>query len=141
MPKGRRAGAVPLDDSAGDAWIEPGYNDSTWTLGTTGVGFDNGSRTDYDRLLGLDLDSPPNGQTPVPLQNVNQSVYIRVPFQLDSQDLQYDRLQLRMMLDDGFVAYLNGQEVAHANAPGRDGNTSPLIWYSARPPRIATPMP
>jgi hypothetical protein len=32
---------VPSNDSAGDAWTETGYDDSTWTQGTTGVGFSN----------------------------------------------------------------------------------------------------
>ena len=35
-----------------------------------------------------------------------------------------------MKFEDGFVAYLNGQEIAHFNAPGRDGNTDPLGFRS-----------
>ena len=47
----------------------------------------------------------------------NETVYIRVPFDITSDLSQYDSIRLRMMYDDGFVAYINGTEVARANAP------------------------
>ena len=119
---------VPLSGSLGESWREPSFDDSNWTSGTTGVGFD--SATTYKSLFGLDLDNPPNGQAPVQMQNLQQTIYLRVPFQLDSVVSQYDTLLLRMKYDDGFVAYINGVEVAQANAPGRDGNNAPLNWVS-----------
>jgi len=46
----------------------------------------------------------------------NASAFIRVPFNVaDPND--YDTLYLRMKYDDGFVAYLNGAEIARRNAP------------------------
>ena len=51
------------------------------------------------------------------------SVFIRIPFQASDID-QYGRLALKMRYDDGFVAYLNGVEVARANA----GGSAPLPW-------------
>ena len=62
----------------------------------------------YSLLIGTDV-----GQE---MRGVNSSIYVRVPFQVpESHD--YDSLELRMRYDDGFVAYLNGQEIARRYAP------------------------
>jgi hypothetical protein len=69
---------------------------------------DGGGGGSYGPLIGTDLQSQMNG--------VNSSAYLRVPFNVaDPSSLQ--SLTLRMMYDDGFVAYLNGQQVAARNAP------------------------
>jgi len=44
------------------------------------------------------------------------TAYIRIPFALEDTPA-FDTLRLRMKYDDGFVAYLNGTEVARRNAP------------------------
>ena len=50
------------------------------------------------------------------MRNVNASAYVRVPFSaVDPGD--FDACRLKMKYDDGFVAYLNGVEVARRNAP------------------------
>jgi Bacterial Ig domain len=50
------------------------------------------------------------------MKNVNATAYLRLPF--NSPDPAcLDQLRLRMKYDDGFVAYLNGVEVARRNAP------------------------
>jgi hypothetical protein len=59
------------------------------------------------------------------MRGVNSSVAIRVPFTTANPGA-IDRLALRMKYDDGFVAYLNGQEVARRNAPA-----GPPVWNSA----------
>ncbi len=46
----------------------------------------------------------------------NASAYLRIPFELGDPGL-LDTLTLRMKYDDGFVAWLNGTEVAYSNAP------------------------
>ncbi|MDD8047115.1 MAG: lamin tail domain-containing protein, partial [Verrucomicrobiota bacterium] len=51
------------------------------------------------------------------------SAYLRFPFQVDSP-LAIQSLDLKMQYDDGFVAYLNGTEVARSNAP------TPPAWNS-----------
>jgi len=58
------------------------------------------------------------------MKGVNASAYVRIPFTVEP-GLAIDRLTLQMKYDDGFVAYLNGVEVARANAPA-----SPA-WNSA----------
>ncbi len=50
------------------------------------------------------------------MRGVNSSVYARVPFTVD-EPIDFDSLVLRMKYSDGFVAYLNGVEVARRNAP------------------------
>ncbi|MEM7395611.1 MAG: LamG-like jellyroll fold domain-containing protein, partial [Verrucomicrobiota bacterium] len=53
-------------------------------------------------------------QTVIPSNTV--SVYVRVPFMVDDPT-EIDALLLKMKYDDGYVAYLNGVEVAATNAP------------------------
>jgi len=48
--------------------------------------------------------------------NQNASAYIRLPFVLTNA-AALRSLTLQMKYDDGFVAYLNGQEIARRNAP------------------------
>ena len=46
------------------------------------------------------------------------SVYIRVSFEV-ADPSRFDQLILRMQVDDGFVAYLNGERIASDRAPRR----------------------
>lgn len=48
--------------------------------------------------------------------NKSAGAYLRIPF-LAAPDANRDSLALRVQYDDGFVAYLNGVEVARRNAP------------------------
>ncbi|MFT7638438.1 MAG: hypothetical protein ACI9G1_000159 [Pirellulaceae bacterium] len=50
------------------------------------------------------------------MQDVNSSAYLRFPFDVSDVD-SIDQLQLDLRYDDGFVAYINGTEVARVNAP------------------------
>ena len=58
------------------------------------------------------------------MRDRNASIFIRVPFTV-SDPAAAQQLRLRMKYDDGFVAYINGQQVAARNAP-----TAPA-WNSA----------
>ena len=101
---------VPLDGSLGVGWTLAEFDDSGWTAGTNGVGFESvpaPASNSYAPFLRTDVRSAMAG--------LNSSVYIRLPFVV--QDVSaVDRLILRMRYDDGFVAYVNGQQVASANA-------------------------
>ena len=84
----------------------------------------------YNRLLsGEEIEnvfSQEGTQTNVQAQmrGINASLWARLKFNLD--DISFiDTLALRMKYMDGFVAYLNGHEVARRNAP------SVLQWNSA----------
>ncbi len=50
------------------------------------------------------------------LLNKNSSAYIRLPFSV-ADPAAFSSLTLRIKYDDGFVAHLNGTEVARRNAP------------------------
>jgi fibronectin type 3 domain-containing protein len=54
---------------------------------------------------------------------VNSSAYLRIPFTV-SDPTAFSKLLLRVKYDDGFVAYLNGTEVARRNVP------STTVWNS-----------
>ena len=108
---------VPAAGDLGLTWTgapasEP-FATAGWISGTTGVGYERA--TGYETLIGLDVDSRMQGNT---------TVFIRIEFQV-ADPSAFDRLQLRMKYDDGFVAYLNGAVLASANAP------TPLQWNSA----------
>ena len=55
--------------------------------------------------------------------DVNGSLLVRIPFEV-MNPAGHDELILRMKYEDGFVAYLNGQEVARRNA------IDPVAWNS-----------
>lgn len=99
---------IPTGD-IGLGWTDSPYDEQGWTAGTTGVGYERstGDALNYVSLIGLNVAA---------MYNVNQSVYVRIPFDVDNP-AQYDRLVLSMKYDDGFLAYLNGQLVAFANPP------------------------
>ncbi len=108
---------VPANGNLGTAWtgnpsLEP-FNTAGWTSGTTGVGYERA--TGYEALIGANVNT---------LMQSNNSIYIRIEFNVPDP-AAYDRLELRMKYDDGFVAYLNGAVLASANAP------APLQWNSA----------
>jgi hypothetical protein len=50
------------------------------------------------------------------MKNTNSTGYLRLPF-YGADPACIDQLRLRIRYDDGFVAYLNGVEVARRNAP------------------------
>ncbi|HEY2952276.1 MAG TPA: lamin tail domain-containing protein, partial [Verrucomicrobiae bacterium] len=47
---------------------------------------------------------------------VNSTAFLRLPFSVSGSN-PYDQLTLNLQYDDGFIAYLNGVEVARRNAP------------------------
>ena len=110
---------VPSDGSLGQTWTAPQFGDAGWTSGTTGVGFE--TESGYENAIGLDLQNEMFGQ--------HTTAYIRAPFQVDNVN-SVDTLSLGIQYDDGFVAHLNGQQVASGNAlPGGDGPDNGLVAY------------
>ncbi|MDP6930521.1 MAG: CotH kinase family protein [Planctomycetota bacterium] len=104
-------GWVPTSAKHDKTWTRLSYKDSKWRLGKGGFGYD----TEATYKQHIDQSSDFQSE----LRNKSASLYLRMPFQID--DLGKVRaardLVLRMKYDDGFVAYLNGHEVASANAP------------------------
>ena len=94
------------------AWhTDPDFDDSTWSTGKTGLGYA------FDGLVG------DGGDTRNAMWFANATVYIRLPFTV-GDPAEVTSLTLDMKYDDGFVAYINGQRVAAANAPGTLTHTS-----------------
>ena len=88
-------------------WTGIGFNDNLFNIeGPTGFGYEN-SPGGFPNYI---------GQFNTAVSSGTGSLYVRVHFDLDSL-AGLDQLTLRMKYDDGFVAYLNGVEVASANAP------------------------
>ena len=107
---------VPTNE-IGTAWIQPGFNDTNWSKATAGLRFDLGTTAlSYDNLPGTDVEAAMLG--------INSTVYLRIPFNGIDVSRVSD-LQLWLRYDDGFVAYLNGQEVARRLAPPA------LLWNAA----------
>lgn len=99
---------VPSDDSLGASWQEPEFDDAGWLVGSTGLGFDRKSNPTFANMISTDIGDVMHG--------FNATVYVRVTF--DVEDLSaVDVLQLFIHYEDGFVAYLNGTEIARDKAP------------------------
>jgi hypothetical protein len=84
-----------------EAWKDINFDDSNWQTGPGGFGFgDNDDATVLDDMRGNYL-----------------SVYIRKEFSASSQSPD-DVIALEIDYDDGFIAYLNGNEIARAHMDG-----------------------
>ncbi len=100
----------------GDATNEP-FNDNAWQSGTTGIGFSDGSGGVNAGDIGLDIQSG--------MLNSNASAFVRLPFVAENP-ADVSLLTLRIKYNDGYAAWINGVQVASANAPEVD-----LTWDSS----------
>jgi len=105
--------------SVGETWKNPGgFNDRSWTRTSGrpgGVGYD--MDTDYDGLISLDVGAY--------MHSRSTTCYVRIPFVFNDNVEDFNSLSLNVRYDDGFVAYLNGVEVA-----GRNVGPAP-VWNGA----------
>ena len=97
---------VPSDDSLGNDWITASFDDASWGVGETGVGYENTPRN-YQDLIRTRV-------KPTEVAADSTSLFVRIPFTIDDLS-KIEELTLRMKYDDGFVAYLNGVEVSRSN--------------------------
>jgi len=81
--------------STSTAWFKPDFNDGSWSKGKAGFGY--GDEDD---------------RTTLPQQTV--SVYLRCKFNVPDTSAILSAI-FHVDFDDGFVAYLNGVEIARAN--------------------------
>ena len=100
----------PLNTGAGN-WRTRAFNDSAWPSGTKGVGYENNPSdpTNYTELIDTNLDFKSQLFGGSPKKSV---VLIRCVFPAVKDLNTYTLMRLLMKFDDGFVAYLNDQEVA-----------------------------
>ncbi len=84
----------PGTSDPGNSWNNSDFNDNAWLTGVGGIGYgDNDDRT---------------------VINTTISVFLRKIFSIVDRDRIEDMI-LHVDYDDGFIAYLNGVEVARAN--------------------------
>jgi len=105
--------AGPVDE----AWrTELAFDDSAWIGGAGGVGYERS--TGYEQYFDIDVWDQMYG--------LSSTCLIRIPFEV-SEDVLADlsNLTLDVRYDDGFVAYVNGAEVARRNFDGDP------VWNSA----------
>ncbi|MFY9150422.1 MAG: CotH kinase family protein [Prolixibacteraceae bacterium] len=88
---------VPSSEPVGN-WRLASFFDSNWNSGKSGFGFgDNDDATNV---------------------TVNRSIFLRKKFTIENV-LEIKQLVLHMDYDDGFVAYLNGVEIARSQMAGK----------------------
>lgn len=119
---------VPTEEPPA-SWRGPGFDDSGWDEGPSGFGLgDNDDRTEFERGT--------------------LSVFVRTTFTVDDP-ASVVKLLLDVDFDDGFVAFLNGVEIARANIdedldpPAYDdaasGFTEPRLPRNQAPLRFSEP--
>ncbi len=106
-----------------DGWYTSNdFNDDNWqdcNGNPGGIGYE--SDTGYEQYITLDLEEEMKSGG-----NPNTSCFIRIPFIVNSNELEkVTVMKLSIMCDDGFAAYINGVEVARFNAQ------TTLTWNSS----------
>lgn len=91
-----------LRPGTGPDWLDQGYSAPGWVLGTAPLGFGGASG------LGTNVLSLMRNRTP--------NLYLRRSVTLTAAEASNEgQLSLRVRFDDGFIAWINGKEVARAN--------------------------
>ncbi len=95
-----------FDDSGidlGVAWRQPEFDDATWKVGAAQLGYGDGDET--SRLsFGSDGD------------NKHPTYYFRRDFEVEDRS-EFERLGIQLLVDDGAVVFLNGEEILRYNMP------------------------
>jgi len=99
------------------AWRQRTFDASAWSEGTAGIGYADGDDStdisDMQEIAGVQPGYP--------------SIAMRRVFTISTEAIMaMDGLVLGVNYDDGFVAYLNGVEVARASMPGNPGDPVPF---------------
>jgi len=111
------AGSDPADDE----WTGAGFDDADWPTGRAGFGY--GDDDDATVLDGM--------------QGAYERVYLRARFDADLDALATGDLLLGVDHDDGFVAWINGVEVARsAVASGSGANAEGVSSHEAGTPAV-----
>lgn len=88
------------------SWTDASFDDSAWQTGTTGLGYGDGD----------DATLVPEGTV---------AIYVRQAFNITSLS-ELEDVRLHVDFDDGFLVYLNGQEVARQNVSGNPAGFNEL---------------
>ena len=99
-----------LGANLGTGWRQPSFNDEPWSTGLAQLGYGDG-----DEATVVDYGGDPS--------NKHITTYFRKSFSMNGTS-DYQDYSLSLLVDDGAVVYLNGNELARVNMPGG------LIYYS-----------
>ncbi len=103
-------------------WIDSSFDDASWESGHTPIGYgDQSFPTILEDMRATE--DPPNDGYP--------SLFIRQKFTIENL-AEIERLALDLQFDDGFVAYLNGTEIARDNIEGARPTASTLTEHGGR---------
>lgn len=92
--KGNNAAELP------EGWMLPDFDDNNWESGIAPFWYGDGS----------------NGTVLDDMQNSYSTVYLRSSFQCDNSEI-LDEIIFSVNYDDGFIVWINGEEVLSINAP------------------------
>ena len=106
---------IPRDNALGNTWKQPDFDDSTWDSAPHPIGFES-----PNGLLAPSIKTNISEE----MKSINASGYFRFPFKVDTSKRQLLSAKLYVNIDDGYIAYLNGVEVARFNTP------APILWNS-----------
>ncbi len=103
-------------------WNTLAYNDSSWTASAfTSVGFDSDASgaTSFRPFFKVDLGDPaiPATAATNPMYTKSSTIYTRYAFTVADKN-SLSGLTLKLKYEDGFVAWLNGVEIARGNFTG-----------------------
>jgi len=90
------------------AWRKPGFDDSVWPEGPAPFGYGDG----------------PYGTELTDMKGLYSCLFLRRAFQVENP-AAVSALELELLYDDGFIVWLNGQEVARRNMNGTPGTFNP----------------
>ena len=102
---------IPLSEGElPDNWnsSNPPLNDDSWNSGTGGLGWESPNGT-LKSLITTDLREE--------MRSKNASGFFRYSFNFDSTGRTLQTLDLKTQIDDGYVAFLNGTQIASFNSP------------------------
>ena len=108
---------IPNNESIQDQWLKvpTEFNDSEWKEVVQPVGWESPGGTMEEAILSNINED---------MFGVNASGYFRFPFQYDLKKKTPISGELRLRVDDGYVAYLNGVEIDRKNVP------ESIVWNS-----------
>ncbi|MBN1673756.1 MAG: chitobiase/beta-hexosaminidase C-terminal domain-containing protein [Kiritimatiellae bacterium] len=112
--KYRRGTQEPSDPAT--AWRSIAFNDSGWESGATILGYGDTNYT-YATVLS-------------DMQNTYSTAFMRRPFTVDDPSF-VSEVRLWALYDDGFIMWVNGEEVARVNVDGAEGAFMPYNSFSA----------
>jgi hypothetical protein len=117
---------VPSSAALGATWTFPAFvPDGSWNTSGTGTGVGYDSAPDYDPWIDIDVETI--------LRGINASIYIRIPFPIADKSA-VTAMSFAVRYDDGFVAYLNGTEIASRSAPAAP------VWNSTATGNATEPL-